>query len=318
MEDRGGEDGLGAALGDALDQVAQLADPARGDHRDRDRVGHRAGQRQVVAVGGAVAIHAREQHLPRPALGRLARPGDGVAPLDRGAPAVDVDVVALGAAPGVDRDHHALGAEDVGELGDQLRAGERRRVDRDLVGAGVEHRLGVGDRADPAPDHERDEDVVGGPAGELGDRVAPLVRRRDVEEDELVGALAVVALGELDRVARVAQADEVRPLDDPPRVHVEARDHALEGHRADLRARAARARGPRPRRRARRPRAPACRPGGAAPRARSPSGWSAACRATSRPGSPAEPARRIRAGWRDGAPTAPPGRSRARGARTRH
>ena len=53
---------------------------------------------------------------------------------------------------------------------------------------------------------------------------------RDVEEDELVGALAVVALGELDRVARVAQADEVRSLYDPPRIHVEARDHALEGH----------------------------------------------------------------------------------------
>ena len=49
---------------------------ARGDHRDLDRVGHRAGQLQVVAVLGAVAVHAGEQDLPRAALGALARPLD--------------------------------------------------------------------------------------------------------------------------------------------------------------------------------------------------------------------------------------------------
>ena len=105
-------------------------------------------------------------------------------------------------------------------------------VDRDLVGAGVEHRLGVGDRADAAADRERDEDVVGGPAGELDDRLAPLVRGGDVEEDELVGALGVVALGELDRVAGVAQVDEVGALDDPPGVDVEAGDDPLQRHRS--------------------------------------------------------------------------------------
>ena len=47
------------------------------------------------------------------------------------------------------------------QLVDQLGPRERRRVDRDLVGAGVEHRLGVGHRADPAADRERDEHLVG-------------------------------------------------------------------------------------------------------------------------------------------------------------
>ena len=118
----------------------------------------------------------------------------------------------------------------VGELAEQLRPGQRRGVDRDLVGAGVEHRLRVLDRADPAADRERDEDVVGGAPGELDDRLALLVRGGDVEEDELVGALGVVALGQLDRVARVAQADEVRALDDAAGVDVEARDDALQDH----------------------------------------------------------------------------------------
>ena len=60
-----------------------------------------------------------------------------------------------------------------------------------------------------------------------------LVRGGDVEEDELVGALGVVALGQLDGVAGVADVDEVRALDDAAAVDVEARDDALELHGTD-------------------------------------------------------------------------------------
>ena len=105
-----------------------------------------------------------------------------------------------------------------------------RGVDRDLVGAGVEHGLGVVDRADAAADRERDEALVGDAARELDDRVALVARRRDVEEDELVGALGVVARGELDGVARVTDVDEVRALDDASGIDVQAGYDALEMH----------------------------------------------------------------------------------------
>ena len=107
---------------------------------------------------------------------------------------------------------------------------DRGGVDRDLVGAGVEHRLRVLDRADAAADRERDEHLVGGAARQLDDRVALLVRRGDVEEDELVGALGVVVRGQLDRVAGVADVDEVRALDDAAGVDVQAGDDALVVH----------------------------------------------------------------------------------------
>ena len=134
------------------------------------------------------------------------------------------------------RCHHALRAEHLGQLADQLGTRQRGGVDRDLVGAGVEHGLGVVRRADPAADHERDEHVVGGPPRQLDDRLAPLVRGGDVEEHQLVGALGVVASGQLHRVAGVAQADEVGPLDHPALVHVETGDDALQGHAARVAA----------------------------------------------------------------------------------
>ena len=125
-----------------------------------------------------------------------------------------------------------------GQLVDQPRPRHRRRVHRHLVGAGVEDRLGVGDRPDPAADREWDEHVVGRAPRELDDRVALLVRRRDVEEDQLVGALGVVALGELDRIARVTQVDEVRALHDTAGIDVQAGDDALEVHRFERSGRA--------------------------------------------------------------------------------
>ena len=48
---------------------------------------------------------------------------------------------------------------------------------------------------------------------------------------QFVGAFGVVAGGEFDRVAGVAQTDEVDPLDDAPAGHIEARDDASDPHR---------------------------------------------------------------------------------------
>ena len=119
----------------------------------------------------------------------------------------------------------ALGAEHLGELGEQLGSRDGRRVHRHLVGTRVEHRLGVLDRPHAAADRERDEDVVGA-AAQLGDGLALLVRCRDVEEDDLVCALVLVAHGELDGIPRVAQVHELDALHHAALVHVEARDHA--------------------------------------------------------------------------------------------
>jgi len=59
------------------------------------------------------------------------------------------------------------------------------------------------------------------------DEVAPVTGGGDVEEGEFVGALLVVAGGNLDRVAGVAQFDEVDALDDATTGHVQAGDDAF-------------------------------------------------------------------------------------------
>ena len=59
---------------------------------------------------------------------------------------------------------------------------------------------------------------------------ASLVGRGDVEEHDLVGALVLIAGGELDGVPGVPDVHEVGALDHAALVHVEAGDDALEQH----------------------------------------------------------------------------------------
>ena len=61
MEDRRRQHGAGVAFLDAGDEVVEVADAARGDDGDRHSVGDGAGQRDVEAELGAVAIHRGQQ-----------------------------------------------------------------------------------------------------------------------------------------------------------------------------------------------------------------------------------------------------------------
>ena len=92
--------------------------------------------------------------------------------------------------------------------------------------------------AHAAADGERHEAGFRGARHHVEDGVAVLVARRDVEEGQLVGARRVIGDRGLDRIAGIAQVDEVDALDDAAVLHVEAGNDAdLERHQA---ARAAR------------------------------------------------------------------------------
>src|SRR5271169_2323399 len=115
MEDRGGEHGAGMAVADALDQMIEIADAAGGDDRHRYGVGNGAGQRKIVTVPGAVAVHRSEQDFPGAERCHFARVSDGV-DAGRIAAAMGENLPARRLARfrhalGVDRDHNALVAE---------------------------------------------------------------------------------------------------------------------------------------------------------------------------------------------------------------
>ena len=132
----------------------------------------------------------------------------------------------------VDRDDNGLRAETVGELPDQRWTLESCRVDGDLVGAGLEQRRSVIDRANAAADRERNRKPICNVTDQPDERRAPLDCRFHVEEYELIRTGVGVRSPEVDRVADVAEAFEAHPLHNPPAGDVQAGDQARERHRS--------------------------------------------------------------------------------------
>jgi len=139
------------------------------------------------------------------------------------------------AAARVDRHHDALVAVFLGCFAHELRPRHGGRVDRDLVGAGQQQAADILHLAHAAAHRERHEALLGRAADDVQDGVAVLVAGRDVEEGELVGAGGIVDPRLLDRIAGIAQADELHALHDAAVLDVEAGDDANLEHRAATR-----------------------------------------------------------------------------------
>jgi hypothetical protein len=139
---------------DALDQVVERADAARGDDRHRHGIGDGAGQREVEAALGAVAVHRGEQDSPAPSF-RHRGEGDGVDP-GRAAAAMGEDLPAV-ACPSAETVLASM-ATTMHWLPNFSAArrrnpgfGDGGRVDRDLVGAGQQQLADVLDVRTPPP-----------------------------------------------------------------------------------------------------------------------------------------------------------------------
>ena len=204
---------------------------ARGDHRHPHRRCDRAGELQVVARARAVPVPAGEQDLARAAPGAVLRPLDRI---DAGAlaAALDEHLETAVASSGIDREHRALAAEAQGDLGEQLRSMHGGRIDRDLVCPGLEQGAGIVDRADAAADRERNAEARAHALHRLDLVAAALGRRRDVQDHDLVRALALVQGGALRRIAGIAQALEAHALDHAAVADVETGDDPGGQHRA--------------------------------------------------------------------------------------
>ncbi len=138
---------------DAGHEIVEVADAARGDDRHTNRIGDRARQLEIVADFRSVAIHRGDEQFAGPALDHFRGEIHGV---DAGRIAAAMGVDLPGAeivladrlrkpALGVDRDDDALVAELVRRFRNEIRIVDRRRIDRNLVGAAEQQLADVGD-----------------------------------------------------------------------------------------------------------------------------------------------------------------------------
>jgi hypothetical protein len=112
-------------------------------------------------------------------------------------------------------------------LGKEIGVLDAGRIDADLVGAGIEKRADIVDGIDAAAHGQRNEHLGGDRLDHVIEESAVFDAGADIEERKLVGPLLVIAARDLDRVAGIAQVDEIDALDHAAVRDVEAGDDAF-------------------------------------------------------------------------------------------
>ena len=111
-----------------------------------------------------------------------------------------------------------------------LRIGNRGRVEADLVGTGIEQAAHIFHRAHTAAHRQGDEHLRSHGLDDVQDQVAPIAGSGDVQKGQFVGALFVVARRDFHRVSGIAQFHKVDTLDDPPACDVQAGNNSFSEH----------------------------------------------------------------------------------------
>ena len=100
------------------------------------------------------------------------------------------------------------------------------RIDCELVGASAENGAAFVHCGDATASGQWDRQLGGDAANRFEKRGPMVARGGDVQDDQFVGALLVVASRQSGWIAGVAQIDEVHALDDALAVSVETRNDA--------------------------------------------------------------------------------------------
>src|SRR5665811_1605174 len=111
---------------------------------------------------------------------------------------------------------------------------DSRGVNGYFIGSRLQYVANILQRVDATAYSVRYEDFVSRATGQLNFGVAFLVRGGYIQENQLVGTLAVVEGRKLYRVPRVSQINKMHPLDDPAAVNVQTWDYSLCQHQPAL------------------------------------------------------------------------------------
>ena len=138
---------------------------------------------------------------------------------------------ALARSTRIDARDYALAAEFRCDVGHHLWPLYRRAVDCDLVCARKQQGTGIFDRGD-APTHgQRHKTHLCRALDHIKQGPAPFMRRGNIKEAQLVGTCRIIGLRLFDRIASIAQIDEIDALDHAPIGDIKAwNDTNADGH----------------------------------------------------------------------------------------
>ena len=208
--------------------------PSTRNHRNLHRRTHHRRQLAVEAVPHPIRIHTRQQNLPRPPRLRLPSPIHHPQPRSL-APPTHIHLSIFNSlrphsTPGIHRHNYRLRPKAPANLPNQLRPRNRRRVDAHLIRPRRKHRLRILRTPNPAPHRKRHKQLLRRPLHRIQQRPAPFMRRRNIQQHNLIRPSRSMTMRQLRRIPRIHNIHKLHTLHHPPTPHIQARNNSFRQH----------------------------------------------------------------------------------------
>ena len=172
--------------------------------RDTDAFCDGSCQLNIVSRLCSVAVHAGEQDFSGAKAFCFFCPRNGIdADIDAAAVFIDIPAASVRSFLGVDRNDHALAAEFLCRVVDELRIVDGRGVDRDFIGSFAEQHLEIIHGTDSAANGEWDKNVCCYFAYHINDGSSLIGGSSDIKKNNFIGSCLVVRFCDLHRVAGI-------------------------------------------------------------------------------------------------------------------
>ena len=216
-----------------LNKMPRSPRPTTRDHRNLHRRTHHRSQLAIETRSHPVGIHRSQQNLSRPTLFRLASPITTRIPVAFRPPLTNTSASST-EAPSTRRASIATITACAPKLPpiSPINSGRAiaRRVDTHLIRPRIEHRRSILRTPNPTSNSKRHKQLRRRPLHGIEQRSAPLMRRRNIQQHNLIRSRRSMTMRQLRRIARIDDIHELHALHYAPTSNIQACNNPLRQH----------------------------------------------------------------------------------------
>ena len=182
---------------------------SRSNHRNR-KLSSQSGK-CLVRISGlySVMIHARKKDFSGPTFLCFFCPVKQIL-VSFNTSTIQVAFPAFFRLLGVYCQHTNLRTEILGNLVNQLRVADSRRIDRNLIGAGIQQTVHITQFIDSTAYGKRNIDIGSNPFYQFRKSLTPLMAGSNIQENKFISSLFTISTSQFHRITGLAQIYKIR------------------------------------------------------------------------------------------------------------
>ena len=210
--------------------MLQLSCSARSNNRNINSLRNSPGKRYIVAILGAVCIHAGKQNFPGSQFSALLNPIYHIYSRRSASAVHEYLPLILPRLFGIHRQYHTLTSEDFCTLTNNIRIFNCGRIYRGLIRPGLQHFAHIL-RSSYTSTYSKGNKYLGGAVpSHLYYGVPLFIGSGDIQKNQFIAAFLIITAGQLYGITGISKSHEIGALNDTAPFYIKAGNYSLSIH----------------------------------------------------------------------------------------